>query len=625
MPPTLCCAETAEDQAGCLDVLARRHEEILHRLDSQEELLLRLTHPNAAQVGRVRSNMDEMNGLQGTSGPGRPWASIAVAEFTPSHTQSSQLHSSELSMQNSIAMGPIRKPRLFTTFEQKESERREEAASAEWRRVTGVQQQPAEEETLSFAQRIVQYPYFDIFFAAVVITNSLFIGFEVSMADPVNDTLLTRPVWIQTIQYTYTALFTGELILRIWAGGKHFFCSKEWPWVPAPSPEDLDRIFRFVLALRTLITSITHTLKSLIWALILLALIMYIFALMFVQAVQGYLADPESAPICGSFIHSTNLVSESDEDRANSYFGSLIETMLSLFMSISDGVSWENVISPLLHISPVWGILYTFYVSFIYFAVLNAESHLEKIRILFSELGDERNDVITYAMLERKMMADETQRYFESLGLEIWDVWTFFKLLDHDQDGNVHLEQFLSLGEAMDGCLRLRGQASSVDVARLIHDQTWLISAQGNFQSFMETELRSLRQELRALKAASPGPSRSSRALDLASTIPARAALMTSTVRKIAGLPRPLSASLAPIRKRRTSAAVHHRFRLEDLPGTLGTADLLEGHIRALLRRVGAPRPDVLDIPVDPIRQKAKGIAYLEYADAAAAEPWHKA
>ncbi|CAE7233709.1 TNKS2 [Symbiodinium natans] len=109
-------------------------------------------------------------------------------------------------------------------------------------------------------------------------------------------------------------------------------------------------------------------------------------------------------------------------------------------------------------------------------------------------------------------------------------------------------------------------------------------------------------------------------ALDLASTVPARAALMTSTVRKIAGLPRPVSASLAPIRRRRSSAAVHHRFRLEDLPDTLGTADLLEGHIRSLLRRVGAPRPDVLDIPVDPIRQKAKGLAYLEYADNAAAD-----
>lgn len=489
-----------------------------------------------------------------------------MPEFAPFHTQTSTQSALNSSGAGSIAMGPIRKPRLFTTFEQKETERREEAASAEWRRVTGVQQQPLE-ETLSFSQRIVRHPYFDVFFAAVVITNSLFIGFEVSLTDPANDTLLTRPLWIQAIQYTYTALFTGELILRIWAGGRHFFCSKEWPWAvldafivasslwevlidilyavyeAAGDLESLDgltgfkafriiritrilktarlmRIFRFVLALRTLITSITHTLKSLIWALILLALIMYIFALMFVQAVQGYLADPESAPM-----------SESDEYRANSYFGSLIETMLSLFMSISDGVSWENVISPLLHISPVWGILYTFYVSFIYFAVLNVltavfcqtaiesaqndhataihsimahkESHLEKIRILFSELGDERSDVITYAMLERKMMAPETQRYFESLGLEIWDVWTFFKLLDHDQDGNVHLEQFL------EGCLRLRGQASSVDVARLIHDQTWLISTQGSFQSFVETELRSLRQELRTSKAASPGPSRS--------------------------------------------------------------------------------------------------------------------
>ncbi|CAE7948615.1 Cacna1a, partial [Symbiodinium sp. KB8] len=329
---------------------------------------------------------------------------------------------------------------------------------------------------------IVRHPYFDIFFAAVVITNSLFIGFEVSLTDPATGRLQK----IFEVQAVLDAFIVASSLWEVLIFGSRYGSEIDILYAVYEAAGDLEsldgltgfkafriiritrilktarlmRIFRFVLALRTLITSITHTLKSLIWALILLALIMYIFALMFVQAVQGYLADPESAPM-----------SESDEYRANSYFGSLIETMLSLFMSISDGVSWENVISPLLHISPVWGILYTFYVSFIYFAVLNVltavfcqtaiesaqndhataihsimahkESHLEKIRILFSELGDERSDVITYAMLERKMMAPETQRYFESLGLEIWDVWTFFKLLDHDQDGNVHLEQFL--------------------------------------------------------------------------------------------------------------------------------------------------------------------------------------
>ena len=39
------------------------------------------------------------------------------------------------------------------------------------------------------------------------------------------------------------------------------------------------RIFRFIMALRTLVTSIFHTLKSLFWALILLLIIVHLSAL----------------------------------------------------------------------------------------------------------------------------------------------------------------------------------------------------------------------------------------------------------------------------------------------------------------------------------------------------------
>ena len=45
------------------------------------------------------------------------------------------------------------------------------------------------------------------------------------------------------------------------------------------------------------------------------------------------------------------------------YFGSLQVTMLSLFMSIAGGVSWEAVITPLTFISPVWASLFLFYIS----------------------------------------------------------------------------------------------------------------------------------------------------------------------------------------------------------------------------------------------------------------------
>ena len=33
---------------------------------------------------------------------------------------------------------------------------------------------------------------------------------------------------------------------------------------------------------------------------------------------------------------------------------------------------------------------------------------------------------------------------------------------------------------------RLRGQARGVDLGKLLHDQRWLIKAQGRFQSYME-------------------------------------------------------------------------------------------------------------------------------------------
>ena len=32
---------------------------------------------------------------------------------------------------------------------------------------------------------------------------------------------------------------------------------------------------------------------------------------------------------------------------------------------------------------------------------------------------------------------------FESIGMEVWDAWSFFKLLDEDAGGAVEIEEFL--------------------------------------------------------------------------------------------------------------------------------------------------------------------------------------
>lgn len=401
--------------------------------------------------------------------------------------------------------------------------------------------------------RIVHSPFFDLFFAMAILVNTVFIGVEVQISV---DSSQQESLVIQVVRNVFTGLFTLELFLRMWAAGLcGFFCLEEWRWnmldlfivlsswwetavelLYASSDEGgggvgltglrtlrivritrlvklarVARILRFVMALRTLTQSIIYTLKSLIWALVLMTLIVYVFGILFVQAVDDHRKDPMSA------------MSQEEKDAADNYFGNLWLSMLSLFMSITGGVSWEQLLVPLHAVSPFWVFVFLFYVSFTIFAVLNVvtgvfcqsaidsaqsdhdavlqsilankQAHIEKIRYLFNEIDAEDVGVITYQMFQDKVTTKEVQTYFESIDLDIWDAWSFFKLLDLDSGGAIEIEEFLM------GCLRLRGSARAMDMAKLCHDQAWLIRNQSRFWSFVEEELTRTRSRLDQLTA----------------------------------------------------------------------------------------------------------------------------
>ncbi|CAE7814748.1 PPR10 [Symbiodinium sp. CCMP2456] len=393
---------------------------------------------------------------------------------------------------------------------------------------------PPSQHSESLFGRVVKSNSFDVFFSLVVISNAIFIGIDVQL----NPTMAMNPRTpiMVAIQYFYTILFCIELGLRAAALGKEYFCSQEWAWAAldvfivltslwevfvdtwyalvddgSTSIDNfgglaglrafrivritrivktvrLMRIFRFVLALRTLVYSILHTLKALFWALVLLFLIIYVFALIFTQAINGHLHDPEAPQLPAAEL-----------EVSLTFYGTLIDTMASLFMSVTDGVSWEKIYRPLYLISPLWSFLFLFYVCFVYFAVLNVltavfcqsaiesaendhatavqnmmankEMHLKKIRALFSQLGNEESGVITFGQFESKIHSPEVREYFETLGLDVEDAWSFFKLLDRDGGGSVEVAEFLK------GCLRFRGQARAIDIGQLLHDQGWLLRA----------------------------------------------------------------------------------------------------------------------------------------------------
>mmetsp|Transcript_53978 Transcript_53978/g.85898 ORF Transcript_53978/g.85898 Transcript_53978/m.85898 type:complete len:143 (+) Transcript_53978:293-721(+) len=123
----------------------------------------------------------------------------------------------------------------------------------------------------------------------------------------------------------------------------------------------------------------------------------------------------------------------------------------------------------------------------------NKESHLQKLRTLFSKMGAEEAGGITFGMFEEKINSQAVREYFETLGLDVWDPWSFFKLLDSDGGGFVEVEEFFL------GCLRFSGAAKAMDVGKLIQDQTWLIRSQGRFQRYMEDELCQVKDGLTSM------------------------------------------------------------------------------------------------------------------------------
>ncbi|CAK9056762.1 unnamed protein product [Durusdinium trenchii] len=405
-------------------------------------------------------------------------------------------------------------------------------------------------EESSCLSKLVKHRLFESFFGVVVLTNAIFIGIDVDLS--ARET--SRPMALRVMQYIYAVLFTSELLLRLCAAGGHFLRTEDWAWnlldvlvvlsslwdvavdiisiVGTTSVESIAgvsslksfriirltrllrtvqfvRIFRFVIALRTLVTSILHTMKALVWALFLLLLIVYVFAVLFTQVISDYFEN-------GGHMTGPEL------DAAQRYFGSLTDSVLALCLSISNGVSWELVLMPIKKLGTVWVLCFLGYMSFTYFCVLNVvtavfcqsaiesaqndqitmmqamlmnkEQHLQKIQLLFEQLGSDDSEVITLKIFEENINSPEVRAYFEALGLDVWDAWSFFKLLDSDGGGSVDVEEFFM------GCLRFRGSAKAMDVGKVIQDQASLMKHQSRFQKIMEVELRRLQLQLSELQ-----------------------------------------------------------------------------------------------------------------------------
>jgi len=381
----------------------------------------------------------------------------------------------------------------------------------------------SERRTWTNAVLIVQSTWFELFVLLAIVIDAVCIAVAsdhfITKATTAYDQRetseqglvveISRPSWIFPWEVAINCFFLFELFIRVLALRGALWAGTDWRWnifdslVLAGSTSEIVilmitgsffsnsirvlrmvRILRSVRVLRLLqytplfsglqlmLIALTHSSASLLWAILMLLASIFFFALIFVNAVATYI--------------STASVSDSEAEVLRLYFSSLPMTLLTLFMAMSGGIDWWDVVHPLLKIHVVYALLFLLFVLLMVVVVLNiitgafvndavalarkdedlrmqqelsdSRQLTDRLNALFSEIDKEGTGTFTLDDLLFHLQREEVGMVFTLLGVEVSDAVSFFNLLDQDHSGSVAIEEFVM------GCLRLQGRSGMMQM-----------------------------------------------------------------------------------------------------------------------------------------------------------------
>jgi len=173
-------------------------------------------------------------------------------------------------------------------------------------------------------------------------------------------------------------------------------------------------------------------------------------------------------------------------------YGTIDQSMLTLFLSISSGLTWSLAADPISKLGTFYGAIWTVFMFFTLFGLLNVltgifvdaaikammndrdnmiatqmeerESLVNTIRSVFHTSDSDGSGMITDAEFETLLGDDELVFYLKAIGIDSSEARGLFRLLDDDNSGMVSIDEFVT------GFLKLKGSAKSVDMATLLYE-----------------------------------------------------------------------------------------------------------------------------------------------------------
>ena len=371
---------------------------------------------------------------------------------------------------------------------------------------------------------VVHHQIFAIIFSVLILSNGVYIGFVASRNiqvfihhhDDLGETasLKVEPSpWRRPVDLFFISVFTTELVMRILGEELLFFFGDEWHWnwmdllLVTSSAVDmlaeiyvtsmnvtsmrllrLLRILRVLRSLRVLrdlhllgkirmlLLAIQHSVGPLVWACVLIFGLLYVAGLFFLNGVSEYLMYGEPDPEASGVLRS--------------YFGALDATLLTLFMSISGGVSWEVLVHALMQVHVVYGLSFVVFIACMQFAALNIiagifvndaiemaqrdghivlqaestrnKSLVEDLKKLFLESDTDQSGTLTLEEFMQAFQNPAVQARFKFLGVEITDAESLFEMLDTADTDEILIDEFVSV------CLRAKTLTRPLDLQSFI-------------------------------------------------------------------------------------------------------------------------------------------------------------
>jgi len=397
----------------------------------------------------------------------------------------------------------------------------EEGGSTSARHTSGLQKKRV---AIKRARSIHVLSRIEVASNILVILNTIYVGFQADMSLRSMKGGGRQPRWMTVVDTCIAIIFLVELLVKLFLQRLSLFTGPDKMWnvmdaflvvsglmdaflsflnisfmrtfrvLRAFRALRLIKSLRFVRDLRLMLASIVCSASCLFWALVMLAVVLYLFSVFIMQGVIYFVEHRQRDP-------STVLLQ---------HYGTLADTMLSLFMAISGGMDWGDLIQPLLQISHWYYVVYIFFLLFVLFGIMNIltaifcesanqiaeidrdlviqeniandQSTINELRRVFSEFDDDESNTLNEQEFDLLLQDHRTTQHLATLGLDLQEAHGLFRLLDLTGSGEVAIDEFVNT------LLRLKGSAKALDLATLIYENKKIMAQMTLFMKFVQSQ-----------------------------------------------------------------------------------------------------------------------------------------